>query len=254
MNLISIILPYFRKRFFIEKTINSIISQKYKNFEVIIIYDQHDDDDADFIIQLIKNDKRFKLYKNYKNYGVSFSRNKGINLSKGEYLCFLYGDDIWDENKLEIQFNFMKKNNILISHTSYKIINNKDQIIGSMKVKKNIHYNQLLRSCDIGLSTVMFNRKIINIINFPEIATKEDYVLWLRIVKKVDIIGISDYLTYWRKLNNSLSSSITQSVKNGFLVYYKFENKNLFISLVYFSMLIFFSIKKKIKQKIYKNI
>ena len=61
MNLISIILPYFRKRFFIEKTINSIISQKYKNFEVIIIYDQHDDDDADFIIQLIKNDKRFKL-------------------------------------------------------------------------------------------------------------------------------------------------------------------------------------------------
>ena len=86
MNLISIILPYFKKRFFIEKTINSIILQKYKNFEVIIIYDQYDDDDADFIIQLIKNDKRFKLYKNYKNYGVSFSRNKGINLSKGEYL------------------------------------------------------------------------------------------------------------------------------------------------------------------------
>ena len=81
MNLISIILPYFKKKFFIEKTINSIISQKYKNFEVIIIYDQYDDDDANFIIQLIKNDKRFKLYKNYKNFGVSFSRNKGINLS-----------------------------------------------------------------------------------------------------------------------------------------------------------------------------
>ena len=148
----------------------------------------------------------------------------------------------------------IRENNILISHTSYKIIDHKDQIIGSMKANKNIYYNQLLNSCDIGLSTVMFNRKIINIINFPEIATKEDYVLWLRIVKKVDIIGINDYLTYWRKLNNSLSSSITQSVKNGFLVYYKFENKNFFISFIYLSMLIFFSIKKKIKQKIYKNI
>lgn len=254
MYLISIILPYFKKRFFIEKTINSIILQKYKNFEVIIIYDQNNDDDADFIIQLIKNDKRFKLYKNYKNYGVSFSRNKGINLSKGEYICFLDGDDVWHPNKLEIQLNFMKKNNILISHTSYKIIDYKDQIIGSMKANKNIYYSQLLNSCDIGLSTVMFNRKIINIINFPEISTKEDYILWLSIVKKVDIIGISDYLTYWRKSNNSLSSSITQSVKNGFLVYYKFENKNFFMSLVYLSILIFFSIKKKIKQKIYKNI
>ena len=88
-------------------------------------------------------------------------------MSKGEYVCFLDGDDVWDENKLEIQFNFMKENNILISHTSYKIIDHKDQIIGSMRANKNIYYNQLLNSCDIGLSTVMFNRKIINIINFP---------------------------------------------------------------------------------------
>jgi len=254
MNLISIILPYFKKRLFIEKTIKSIILQKYKNFEVIIIYDQEDDKDLHFINKLIKNDKRFKLYKNYKNYGVSFSRNKGINLSKGDYICFLDSDDVWDEDKLYIKFNYMKKNNILISHTSYKIINDKDQIIGLMKVKKNIYYNQLLKSCDIGLSTVMFNRKIVNDINFPNISSKEDYVLWLRIIKKVDIIGINHYLTYWRKLKNSLSSSIIQSVKNGFLVYYKFENKNFFMSFIYLSMLIFFSIKKKIKQKIYKDI
>ena len=62
----------------------------------------------------------------------------GINYSRGEYICFLDSDDLWESNKIEAQYKFMMDNNLLFSHTSYKIINESDKIIGIMKAKANI--------------------------------------------------------------------------------------------------------------------
>lgn len=249
MDLISIIVTYYNKIEFIKDTLESISSQSFKNFEVLIIYDQKNSDHYHYIKSLIQSDSRFILLDNKNNFGVSYSRNIGITAAKGDYICFLDADDLWDIDKLNIQLSFMKKNNLLFSHTSYKIIDKDDSLIGKMIVKSNLGYEDLLNSCDIGLSTVMFHKSIKDQIRFPNIRTKEDYAVWLRISKNINIKGIQQYLVSWRKLNKSLSSSVFQNLKDGFQVYYKYENKNLFKSLYLLLLLCFFSVIKKIKQR-----
>jgi teichuronic acid biosynthesis glycosyltransferase TuaG len=250
MELISIIITYYNKKDFIRSAVESVSLQTYNNFEVLIIYDQENIDGYNYILDLIKTDPRFKLVNNKKNYGVSYSRNVGIHLAKGKFICFLDADDLWSRDKLKKQYNFMKKNKLLFSHTGYKIINIKNKVIGYMPAKLILKYKELIRSCDIGLSSVMLHSSIKSDIFFPNIETKEDYVVWLRLAKKFDIRGLDEYLVLWRKLKTSLSSSVIKSFKNGFLVYYKYENFSFFLSIYYLLQLSFFFIIKKIKQKI----
>ena len=112
MELISIIITYYNKKNFIRSTIESVSLQTYNNFEVLIIYDQENFDDYNYILDLIKTDSRFKIINNKKNFGVSYSRNVGLNFSKGKFICFLDADDLWTKDKLEKQYNFMIKNKI----------------------------------------------------------------------------------------------------------------------------------------------
>ena len=94
MSLISVIIPYFRKKKYILKTINSVINQSYKKFEIIIIYDDEEKRDLEFIKKISKKDKRIKLLINKRNYGAGISRNLGIKISKGNYISFIDSDDL----------------------------------------------------------------------------------------------------------------------------------------------------------------
>ena len=123
MDLVSIIIPYYKKREYIADTLKSVLKQTYKYFEIIIIYDDEEKEDLKFIKKLASIDKRIILMINKKSIGAGLSRNKAIKKSKGSYISFIDADDLWKINKLELQIKFMKKNNFLISHTNYKIIN-----------------------------------------------------------------------------------------------------------------------------------
>ena len=102
-------------------------------------------------------------------------------------------DDLWRPNKIKYQLNFMKRENYLISHTSYKIINENGNIIGFRKARDFNNLNQLLKSCDIGLSSVLLKKEILNKnCLFPDIKTKEDFVLWLKILRRNIKIGSVD--------------------------------------------------------------
>ena len=240
MDLISIITPYYKKKKFINQTINSVLRQTYKNFELIIIYDDKNKSDLTFIKQITKKDKRVKIIDNKNNMGAGKSRKKGIELSKGKFLAFLDADDYWNRNKLKEQISFMNKNNINISHTSYYIIDSSDRIIGNRKALDRNHA-QLLSSCDIGLSTVILDKKLITKnINFANIKTKEDYVLWLKItLNKNTIFAFEKNFTKWRKLNNSLSSSTFQKMKDGYYVYRKYMNFSPIKSIIHLLILSF---------------
>ena len=127
----------------------------------------------------------------------------------------------------------MKENNYEISHTSYEILDFKDKIIGSRKARNFLNYDSLLKSCDIGLSTVILKKNIItNDLEFPNLKTKEDFVLWLKLLKKnYKIMGLDENLLKWRKLKNSLSSSAFQKIIDGFRVYYFHMKYNLIKSI-----------------------
>jgi teichuronic acid biosynthesis glycosyltransferase TuaG len=250
MDLISVIIPYYKKKEYIISSINSVLNQTYKNLEIIIIYDDLIKEDLNLLKKIKKKDKRIKIYINKKNLGAGRSRNKGIKLSKGIFVAFLDSDDLWKKNKLKKQIFFMKKNGINASHTSYTIINSNNKIIGSRNAK-DMSYKLLLKSCDIGLSTVVLKKEIITSkIKFANIKTKEDYVLWLKItLNNNKIFALKDNLTKWRKLEDSLSSSKLQKIYDAYLVYRKYMNFNLLKSFGFLMLLSFNYFLKGIKNK-----
>ena len=148
-----------------------------------------------------KTNKKVKIIINEKNLGAGLSRNKGINLSLGNYVAFVDADDVWKKNKLEKQLEFMKMNKAKISHTSYSIINEKNEKIAFRKARNFKNYQELMKSCDIGLSSVIAEKSLFNEeVLFVNLNTKEDFVLWLSILKKnIWIFGLDQDLLYWRK-------------------------------------------------------
>ena len=239
MDLVSVIIPYFRKKKFIEKTINSIKTQTHKNLEIIIVYDDEDRSDLNLINKIKNSDKRIKLIINKKSLGAGRSRNVGIKKSKAKYIAFLDADDLWKKNKVKSQLEYMIKNNFKISHTTYEILKKNQKSKKIMKAKIFRDYKQLLFSCDIGLSTVMLKKSLITKnCQFPKLKTKEDFVLWLLILKKNIVIGALDKnLTIWRKLDDSLSSSILQKLKDGFSLYNRYMKFNFLKSFFYLVIL-----------------
>ena len=248
MDLVSVIIPYYKKKEYITSSINSVLKQSHKNLELIIIYDDSNHEDLIILKNLKKKDKRIKIFINKKNMGAGLSRNKGIKLSKGKFIAFLDSDDLWLPNKLKKQIFFMKQRKIKISHTSYYIINYKNKIIGQRKAK-DLSHKQLLKSCDIGLSTVILDKRLIkNNTKFASIKTKEDYVLWLKItLNEKKIYALLNNLTKWRKLDNSLSSSKFQKIKDGYLVYRKYMKFGQIKSFFYLGLLSINFLLKTIK-------
>ena len=234
MDLVSIVIPYFKKRKYIKRCIQSVLRQNYKKFEILLVYDGENFSDLEYLKNIVKKDKRIKLIINYKSLGAGLSRNKGIKFSKGKFIALLDADDYWHKNKLKIQIKFMKDYNHLITHTSYQIIDKNDKEI-SVRIARNFYkLEDLLYSCDIGLSTVIIKKNILSKnIKFPNIKTKEDFILWLRLLeKKIPIMGLKKKLTYWRKLDNSLSSSTIQKIYDAFKVYYIYMNFSFIKSII----------------------
>lgn len=231
--LVSVIIPFYRKHEYIYETIDSILNQTYQNFEILIIHDDPLDEKINNILNLKTKDERIKVISNQKNIGAGLSRNKGISESVGEYIAFLDADDLWLKDKLKVQINFMENNKYDFSHTSYSIINNNKKILSKRSAKKEISFDDLIKSCDIGLSTVIIKKKVFLKSSFPSLQTKEDYVLWLNLSNQgVKIFGLDQYLVFWRKTQNSLSSNLFQKIIDGFRVYYIYMGYN-FLKSVY---------------------
>ena len=230
MSLISIIIPYYKKENFIKYTIKSILNQTYKKFEIIIIDDEISEKSRILLNKISSLDKRIKILKNLKNMGAGYSRNYGIKKSKGSYIAFCDSDDLWNKNKLQFQINKMKKFNLKISSTNYRVIDENNKYLGLRKSFNIFTYKKLINSCDIGLSTVMIKRSLFKKkkYRFANLKTKEDYVLWLMITRdNITIRNFNESLTSWRKCKVSLSSSSIQKIFDGYRVYRNYMNFNI---------------------------
>lgn len=238
---ISVIIPYYNNIKFIFASINSVLNQTYKNLEIILIYDDVNKTDLNLIKKKFKN--KIKYIVNDQNLGPAQSRNKGLKASKGYYIAYLDADDFWKKNKLKKQVKFMEKNNLDLSYTSYQIKNDNFKIIH--KIKRNYSYNELLKKCDIGLSTVIMKSNLIKLGTFPNLRTQEDYALWLMYLRKgVKIAGLNQVLSIWRNTPNSISKNTFRKVIDAYKVYHRFEKKNLIISIY---RVLILSINKMIK-------
>tara|TARA_B100000989_G_scaffold299041_1_gene292411 strand:+ start:16677 stop:17429 length:753 start_codon:yes stop_codon:yes gene_type:complete len=250
MKLVSIIMPYYKKSKYIDETINSILNQSMQEFEIIIIDDELTESSLKVLTNLKKLDSRVKVIRNNENLGAGQSRNNAIKLCIGEYVAFCDCDDLWKPQKLEKQIQFMRVSNLRFSFTSYEIINNKNLRIGFREAKKNLSFEQLRNSCDIGLSTVIVKKDVFNneLFRFGKTKTKEDFILWLLLAKNgIKLFGMNECFVSWRKNSESLSSSNFQKIIDGYRVYRKYLKYSRTKSLFFLIILSFNFMLKKIR-------
>ena len=245
MSLVSVIIPYYKKIHHINETLNSVLNQTFQNFEIILIYDDINDDDLKIINSKFKENPKIKIIKNLKNLGAGLSRNIGIKNSSSEFIAFLDADDFWHHKKHEKQIKFMRENNYDFTFCNYiKRFNNKELLVKSYK--KKLEFHDLLLDCKIGLSTVILKKKIIKDELFPSLKTKEDYNAWLKLTKdNFFAYNFPETLVTWVYSNNSLSADFIQKLKDGFNVYYKYQKFSLIKSIFFLLLLSFNSLKRK---------
>ncbi|WNB92681.1 glycosyltransferase family 2 protein [Bacillus sp. NEB1478] len=227
--LISIITPTFNSLKFIDQTVESVISQSYSNWEWIIVDDFSIDGTRDYLTNLSKRDSRIKTILQDKNNGTAVARNTALHQAKGKYIAFLDSDDLWHSKKLYKQVNFMLENDIAFSFCQYRIINeNGSHTDKLIKIPEQIDYNGLLKNTIIGCLTVMIDVEKTGKFKMPNLRTRQDFVLWLSILKKgFSAYGIQEELAYYRKVNGSISSNKIKAAKMNWRVYRNIEKLSL---------------------------
>lgn len=217
---VSIIIPNYNRENYILKSVESILSQTYPNFELIIIDDGSTDGSCSIIKQIQLFDKRIKTIFLDTNHGANRARNLGLAEAEGDLISFLDSDDIWLPDKLEKQIHFLNHSSICpdIVYCRYQKIHDGNTICHyparysfHRKLKGNL-YNALLSNGNfIGLPTVLLKRKIIDSIRFDEALPRlQDWDFFIRIAKR----GYSfDFLAETLVIVNSPDISISRDSK-----------------------------------------
>ena len=217
--LVSIIMPSYNTASYIASSIQSVLDQTIKDWELIIVDDCSTDNTED-IIKPFLNDERIRLIKNEKNSGAAVSRNRALRETKGKWVAFLDSDDLWEPEKLEKQIYFMENNDYHFSYTNYAEIDadgrrNGITITGPHRITKSGMFNY----CWIGCLTVMYDVETVGLIQIADLKKNNDYAMWLQVCQKVDCYLLDEELALYRR--GRVGSVSTQNVTTMIRWHYK---------------------------------
>lgn len=234
--LVSIITPSYNSKRFIVKTIESVKSQTYQNFELLIVDDCSKDGSFEYIKEYVGEDAKVKVFQLEKNSGAALARNYGIQRANGKYLAFLDSDDLWHPQKLEKQVAFMEQHNYLFTFTNYKMIDEQGKDLNrEVLCPTSMTYKQLLRNTTIGCLTVMLNIERLGKVQMPNLQP-EDTALWLKILRNNErAYCLQETLASYRIVGNSASSNKLKVVKKMWAVYRESEKIPAIKAAMYFT-------------------
>lgn len=228
-SLISIVIPIYNAEKYLEECLNSIKSQTYKNFEVIMVNDGSKDDSETICMNFLRSDSRFRYLKKA-NGGVSSARNVGLDNVKGDYITFIDADDWVDENHLEILIDGIIKNNCEVAISSYmRFINTRETYlinIYSNQEKYLLNYGKMNRekfltelpklisinnSFNCAVSK-LFSRRLVEDIRFDSnIIYAEDLDFYFKLYLKANNFIFINAETYiYRQHDESTTSGFSQ--------------------------------------------
>lgn len=225
--LVSVIVPVYNGEKYLENCINSILSQTYRELEIIIINDGSRDNTSKIARRLVIKNKRI-IYIEQENKGVSYTRNKGIDLAKGEFITFIDADDSIEINYIELLVNKMKIDNLDLATCGYIDIS----IYGDIKLndfyKSNsiLDRNEFIRCIFKGVGGTLwgkiFRSELINKNNIRmnhNIFMCEDMLFVLKYAMKCNSFGAVEesLYNYNRKNEDSISSRINFNYFNNLI-------------------------------------
>ncbi len=233
--LVSVIMPTYNCGKYISESIDSVLNQTLKDFELIIVDDNSNDNTEDIVKEYISSYPCISYIKLDKNSGSANARSIAISKANGKYIAFLDSDDIWFSNKLEKQIAFMEDNNYLFSATGYKQINEEgnDLHIALFPPLKTNYKKMIRLSNPIGNLTVMYNQEVLGKFVVPDIKRRNDFALWLQILKKTEYCyGLEEVLGMYRiGRTDSVSSNKLKQAKYHWHLYHNIEKHNVFRSI-----------------------
>ncbi len=206
--LVSIITAAYNSEKTIEETIQSVRSQNYSNWEMIIVDDGSTDRSVELIENLINSDSRFRLLRNDVNSGTARSRNIGLKGAGGKYITFIDSDDIWLRHFLSSTIPLMEKDLHPFVFASYQRISEDGlKSFGNFIVPERVSYSMLLKTNYIPCLTAVYNTKVMGKRFFDtRVPLFEDYLYWLTILKEgYTAHGQKEVLAQYRIRKGSVS-------------------------------------------------
>ena len=230
----SIIMPVYNAEKYIKETINSVLNQTFKNFELICINDCSTDNSLNILKEFQKKDERIVIINNKTNLRVAKTRNFGVQKAKADWIALLDSDDMWDNTYLE---KIIKKRDELNSQflcSNVKFITNEGKLLNkTIQYPNVVTYKELLKQNKITCSTVFIKKDLLLKYPFVEGNSHEDYLCWLSVVKelgKVDILN--EPLGFYRLTVGSKSRNKFKAILMSFKTYRK-HKLNIFKACYY---------------------
>lgn len=258
--LVSVIIPTYNRASFLEKSVQSVVSQTIKDIEIIVINNYSTDNTLDIIRSF--NDNRIKII-NFKNGGViAKSRNQGMMHATGKYIAFLDDDDLWCTDKLELQIKYLE------SHPEFGLVysnaviidekgNRKGLLLNRGKAREGRIFQDLLGGNFIPILTLLMKREVLEynglLIEEPSMIAVEDYEYLMRAALKFGFGYIDKPMAMYRIHSSSTSKAssvalLKQKVLKTFLdnydvpgkfynkIIYNIERLNFSVSVYYWSI------------------
>ncbi len=237
--LVSIITPMYKGASFVGETIQSVQSQGWTNWEMIIVDDCSPDGGAGIReVRKYTSDPRIILIESKENRGSSGARNIALGKARGRYVAFLDSDDIWHPDFLEKQMSFMLRHDAPLVFSSYRRIDEetKEDLLRPFIVPERVSYRSLLKTCPIFPSTAIYDTSKTRKIYFNEDlgSMRDDYVYWLKMLKDIEYgYGNPEVLVDYRMRKSSVTGNKKKVIKPQWNVLYKVEKLGFFRSLYY---------------------
>jgi len=214
---ISVIIPSYNAEKTILETIESVLKQTYTNFELILINDGSTDQTLELLNKI--KDERLKIF-SFENSGLPTSRNRGIDLSSGEFITFIDADDLWTPDKLDKQFEALKNHpDAGVAYSWTVSIDESGNLLNIMEAHhfEGDIYPQLLVRCFIASgSNVMIRRECINSVGLfdPDLESAADWDYWIRLSIKWPFVLVPRYQVLYRTWSGGMSNKVESIEKN----------------------------------------
>lgn len=212
--LVSIVLPIYNGEKYMRKSIQSVLDQSYKNWELLILDDCSTDRTSEIAKEYILVDSRIKYFKNEENLRLPRNLNKGFSLSKGEYLTWTSDDNMYKFDAIEKMVNALENSKAEFVYASCRIIDEDDKEIEYIMVNGNGN-KQIVGSNPVG-ACFMYTRNVYEVIGDydPKYTLVEDFDYWQRIFMKFEVTYITEILYYYRWHNGALTSTMKKDIFN----------------------------------------
>ena len=203
-------MPAYNAAPFISESIDSVLHQTYKNFELIIVNDCSTDNTSS-ILNYYSDISRVVIINLETNSGVAEARNIGIKHASGRFISFLDSDDLWERNKLEYQVKLLLENNEGCCHSDYQRITENGEYLSIVRGKERVTFNDMLITNEIGNLTGIYDTRVVGKVYQKKIG-HEDYLMWLDVLRLTSSIRIRIPLAKYRVRSSSLSGNKIKAV------------------------------------------